>query len=151
MFKSGNQLIIGILLGLVLALLIGKKFISKQPAPVPGTTQIQPDRRVEPSTVKQHPVQERTDASIPPKVYEVLNYIQLHHRAMDGYVGGRIFSNREQILAQTDNNGNPIQYQEWDVNPKIQGQNRGAERIITGSDGRSWYTRDHYQTFKEIK
>jgi len=28
--------------------------------------------------------------------------------------------------------------------------NRGAERIVTGSDGRAWYTGDHYQHFTEM-
>ena len=70
---------------------------------------------------------------------------------MPGYVGGRVFSNREKIVPQYDDKGNPIDYQEWDVNPKIEGQNRGTERILTGSDGRAWYTNDHYKSFKEIK
>ncbi|MFS8081974.1 MAG: ribonuclease domain-containing protein, partial [Ginsengibacter sp.] len=91
------------------------------------------------------------NSGIPQKVYEVLKYIRANHQAMDGYVGGRVFTNREKIVPQEDGNGNPITYQEWDVNPKIQGQNRGAERILTGSDGRAWYTDDHYQSFKEIK
>ena len=54
-------------------------------------------------------------------------------------------------LPAQDINRNNIQYQEWDVNPKVEGQNRGTERIITGSDGRAWYTEDHYQSFTEIK
>ena len=94
---------------------------------------------------------DHNNTEIPQKVYEVLKYIRANHRAMDGYVGGRVFTNREKIVPQEDGNGNPITYQEWDVNPKIQGQNRGTERILTGSDGRAWYTNDHYQSFKEIK
>ncbi len=85
------------------------------------------------------------------KVYDVLQYIRTNHHAMEGYLGGRVFTNRERIVPDTDAQGDPIHYQEWDVNPKIQGQNRGSERILTGSDGRAWYTNDHYQTFTEIK
>ena len=70
---------------------------------------------------------------------------------MDGYVGGRNFQNRERQLDIKDATGKKIKYQEWDVNPKIQGKNRGTERIITGSDNRAWYTNDHYQSFVEIK
>ena len=43
-----------------------------------------------------------------------------------------------------------IRYSEWDVHPKVQGQNRGPERLITGSDHSAYYTRDHYKTFLKI-
>ena len=89
--------------------------------------------------------------SIPPKVFKVLDFIKKNGVAMDGYVGGRNFQNRERHLDIKDVSGRKIQYQEWDVNPKKQGKNRGTERIITGSDGKAWYTNDHYQTFVEIK
>ncbi len=45
----------------------------------------------------------------------------------------------------------PITYQEWDVNRKVSGVNRGAERLITGSDGSAYYTSDHYRTFTKIR
>ena len=89
--------------------------------------------------------------AIPPKVFKVLDFIKKNGVAMDGYVGGRNFQNRERHLGIKDASGKKIQYQEWDVNPKKQGKNRGTERIITGSDGKAWYTNDHYQTFVEIK
>ncbi len=88
---------------------------------------------------------------VPAKVYNVLEYIKAHGKAKDGYVGGRTFGNREKILPKVDSQGKKIRYQEWDVNRKIQGKNRGAERMVTGSDGRSWYTSDHYKSFTEIK
>ena len=37
--------------------------------------------------------------------------------------------------------------QEWDVHPWVRGVNRGAERLITGSDGGAYFTADHYRTF----
>lgn len=89
--------------------------------------------------------------SVPAKVYDVLTYIRQNGRAPDGYVGGRTFGNFENHLPKTDASGNRIKYQEWDVNPKVQGQNRGTERLITGSDGRAYFTADHYNTFTEIK
>lgn len=88
---------------------------------------------------------------IPPKVYKVLDYVKKNGQAMRGYSGGRKFQNRERLLNMTDARGNKIQYQEWDVNPKVRGRNRGMERLITGSDNRAWYTNDHYRSFIEIK
>ena len=60
---------------------------------------------------------------------------------MQGYVGGRRFGNFEHHLDDKDAQGKRIQYQEWDVNRKQQGKNRGAERLVTGSDGKAWYSK----------
>jgi ribonuclease T1 len=87
---------------------------------------------------------------IPDKAYQVLKYVRANGEAMNGYVGGRTFQNREKRLSLTDENGKKIRYQEWDVNPKVQGQNRGAERLIT-SPTKAYYTGDHYRTFQELK
>jgi ribonuclease T1 len=91
------------------------------------------------------------NTAIPAKVYKVLEYVKKNNESPVGYVGGRVFQNRERVLASKDASGSKIKYQEWDVNPKKQGKNRGAERLITGSDGRAWYTENHYQTFVEVK
>ncbi len=88
---------------------------------------------------------------LPAKVYRVLQYVKEHGEAMPGYVGGRIFQNRERVLDTKDASGKKIKYQEWDVNPKKGGVNRGAERLVTGSDNRAWYSDDHYRTFAEVK
>lgn len=87
---------------------------------------------------------------IPQKVYEVLKYIKENGTAPEGYVGGRKFGNYEKLLPQKDDNGRRINYQEWDVNPKQQGRNRGAERLVTGSDGRAYYTKNHYKSFQLV-
>lgn len=92
----------------------------------------------------------KTSGEIPSKVYEVLSYIKSNGKAIEGYVGGRRFGNYEKLLPQEDEDGKKIKYQEWDVNPKIKGKNRGTERIVTGSDGKSYYTNDHYRTFQLI-
>ena len=98
--------------------------------------------------------QQNTDyqrnTSIPKKVYDVLKYIRTNGEAMQGYVGGRTFQNREKRLSITDEKGKKIRYQEWDVNPKERGVNRGTERIIT-SETKAYYTNDHYKTFQEIE
>jgi len=154
MQKNYGQLIVGVLIGAVLALLIAKQVF------VPGSNQNTITAKVPAAQQNNKPAENTAPAAtgnsehssgIPQKVYDVLKYIREYNHAMPGYVGGRVFSNREEILPREDNNGNPILYHEWDVNPKVEGQNRGTERIITGSDGRAWYTNDHYQSFKEIK
>ena len=97
----------------------------------------------------------RTDVSksdirtgnVPEKALKVLKYIRENGVAMSGYVGGRRFGNFEGLLPKKDASGKRIDYQEWDVNPKIQGKNRGTERLITGSDGKGYYTNDHYGSF----
>lgn len=55
------------------------------------------------------------------------------------------------VLPTKDPEGNLIQYREWDVNTYQPGVNRGAERLVTGTDGRAYYTADHYRTFLEIQ
>lgn len=93
--------------------------------------------------------QERSP-DIPAKVFEVLKEIRRSGHAPEGYVGGRHFGNYEHHLPERNAAGDKIDYREWDVNPKEEGRNRGAERLITGSDGRAWYTKDHYNTFREV-
>jgi hypothetical protein len=44
----------------------------------------------------------------------------------------------------------PILRAEWDVNQYVKGVNRGAERIVLGSDGGRYYTSNHYQTFTKF-
>ena len=62
---------------------------------------------------------------IPQKVYDVLTYVRVNGRAMDGYVGGRRFGNFENHLPRSDTDGRLISYQEWDVNPESAGQKPG--------------------------
>lgn len=84
-------------------------------------------------------------ADVPDKAIEVYNYVLSHHTAPSGYVGGRVWRNRENNLPQGGN------YHEFDVNPKVHGRNRGAERIVVDyKSGKGWYTSDHYRTFVVI-
>ena len=92
-----------------------------------------------------------TDSRIPAKVYRVLAYIQQNNAPMNGYIGGRNFGNFERRLPQKGSDGRKLKFQEWDVNPKKNGKNRGVERLITASNGQAWFTNDHYATFTEIK
>ncbi len=82
---------------------------------------------------------------VPAKALEVYRYVLANGRAPEGYVGGRRWENRERRLPLDGS------YREYDVNPKVRGVNRGAERIIVESaSGKGWYTGDHYRTFTPI-
>ena len=85
--------------------------------------------------------------NVPEKALRILKYVRENGVAMSGYVGGRRFGNFEGLLPKKDACGKRIDYQEWDVNSKIQGKNRGAERLITGTDVKGYYTSDHYGSF----
>ena len=75
--------------------------------------------------------------------------------APHGFKGGRAFLNDGrkgvEVLPRVDLKGNYITYREWDVNSFQKGISRGAERLVTGSDGSAFYTKDHYNTFVRIK
>jgi len=88
---------------------------------------------------------------IPAHARETLAYIRQHGYAPPGYVGGRVFGNYEGLLPRYDTRRKRIEYREWDVRPKAEGRNRGAERLVTGSDGRAWYSADHYRSFLDVK
>ncbi|WP_343385453.1 ribonuclease domain-containing protein [Candidatus Amarobacter glycogenicus] len=72
-------------------------------------------------------------------------------KGKDEYAGGRVFNNDAMpdgarlphVAGQT--------YQEWDTIPCLAGQGRGADRIVTSSDGTAYYTNDHYKNFTELK
>ncbi len=90
-------------------------------------------------------------AQVPNYVLDVVNFVRKHGEAPNNYVGGREFQNKEGRLPKKDPQGHQLHYSEWDVHPKVQGQNRGPERLITGSDHSAWYTGNHYKTFQKIE
>ena len=126
---------------------IAKAIASDTTTPAP----VKPPARPDTLAVRAPAVRTTTQETIPPKVREVLAYVREHNRAPSGYVGGRKFGNYEGLLPKSTPQGQRIAYQEWDVNPQKPDQNRGAERLVTGSDGRAWFTRDHYNSFVEVK
>lgn len=103
-----------------------------------------------PAKAEQSPVT-KVRKGVPDKALKVLEHVDKHADAMEGYEGGRSFGNFERRLRQTDDKGRRIKYREWDVNPLRPGVNRGPERLITGSDGSAYYTDDHYATFTKIR
>ncbi|MER8012384.1 RHS repeat-associated core domain-containing protein [Streptomyces sp. NPDC094149] len=91
----------------------------------------------------------------PEKAYTTLEHIDQNGTHPPGFKGGRAFKNLglngEEKLPEFDSAGNPITYQEWDVNPYTKGVNRGGERLVTGSDGSARYTTDHYTSYVQIR
>jgi guanyl-specific ribonuclease Sa len=81
-------------------------------------------------------------AQPPRKAVELLSALNERHGVpLPGYVGGREFKNRERRLPRG-------RYREYDVNPKVRGQPRDAERIVIEQrTGKAYYTDDHYRTF----
>lgn len=93
-------------------------------------------------------------SAIPACAWDTLDYVRSHHAAPPGFQGGRYFGNygsHGETKLPVDARGQHISYREWDIRPKRDGRSRGAERIVTGSDNRAWYTADHYCTFTEMK
>jgi len=93
-------------------------------------------------------------SAIPAYAWDTLDYVRSHHAAPSGFQGGRYFGNygsKGETKLPLEANGRRISYQEWDVHRRRIFRSRGPERIVTGSDGRAWYTADHYCTFTEMK
>jgi ribonuclease T1 len=91
------------------------------------------------------------DSKIPAAAYQTFEHIQKHHRAPKGYVGGRKFGNYDQLLPKTNAKNESLRYKEWDIYPRKKGENRGAERIVTSSEGNAYYTADHYHSFTKLE
>ena len=93
---------------------------------------------------------------IPQYARDVADYAVNHNgNSPPGYVGNRTFRNDGRnngaVLPRTDSVGNPITYKEYDVHLYRRGVNRGAERVVIGSDGSKYYTNDHYRTFTKFE
>ena len=94
-----------------------------------------PERRISgPQTAIEH--------TAPAKAYALLETLQRRDgEPLAGYVGGKVFQNRERRLPRG-------RYKEYDVNRKVPGRPRDAERLVIEQDtGKAYYTDDHYRTF----
>ncbi|MDR0840569.1 MAG: hypothetical protein LBN26_04185 [Christensenellaceae bacterium] len=86
---------------------------------------------------------------VPDKAYKIADEIKNNNGLPpEGYKGGELFRNEAVNGGQKLPDGTA--YREYDINPQVSGQNRGAERIVIGDDGSVWYTNNHYQTFTRI-
>ncbi len=133
-------------IGLVLLLGLVLWWVQQHRQPVGSSTPAQSHE-----TTPTHPQPTSSTSQAPDYVLKVLAYVKKNGQAPEGFVGGRTFENRENRLPKQDAQGKKIKYREWDVHPKMQGQNRGPERLITGSDPSAWYTSDHYKTFVRLE
>jgi guanyl-specific ribonuclease Sa len=131
------------------------------PAPPPPAREMPREEKGRPPSGRNAPAKaaDKPVVTLDPKtaarVMPVVDYILAHDAPPPDAVGGREYRNlgldNGEVLPRTDASGRPIRYREWDVNKKVPGRNRGAERIVTGSDGRVYYTNDHYATFQRIR
>ena len=105
-------------------------------APVPGSSAIDLPRSTDTTPLFR---------GAPQKAYDLLQrLVERNGSPLPGYVGGREFQNRERRLPQG-------RYREYDVNPKIRGRSRDAERIVIEQrTGKAYYTGNHYRTFTPL-
>lgn len=101
-------------------------------------------------TIKKEPIEPAQNlAKVPQKAYDIANKVISNNGvAPEGYKGGRTYYNSGRNGEQVLPKGN---YKEYDINPYIQGVNRGAERIVIRNNSEAWYTSDHYMTFTKMK
>jgi RHS repeat-associated protein len=66
-----------------------------------------------------------------------------------GYKGGMVYRNEPKRFAWKL--PKKAKYREYDVHPHVKGVLRGKERMIVADNGRVYYTKNHYFTFKRIK
>jgi guanyl-specific ribonuclease Sa len=96
----------------------------------------------------------KKDVVVPQKAKDSADAIAKTGQGLPGTAGGDGFANDgrngTEKLPEEDENGNPITYDEYDVNPFTTKAERGQERVVYGSDGRAWYTNDHYEHFTPI-
>lgn len=88
------------------------------------------------------------------KKYDQVNWAGTYKGSAPGTHAGGYFNNANKDgsipLPSLDANGNSISYHEFDVNNKIVGNYRDKARFVRGSDGRTYITFDHYDTFVRI-
>lgn len=123
---------------LMTALLLGLVVCSWLSA---GTGLAEPLTQSPPAVTQDH----RAASMVPLKAQDLLKRVQEREGVpLPGYIGGRDFQNRERRLPRG-------RYREYDVNPKIRGRERDAERlVIEHRTGKAYYTGDHYRTFTPL-
>lgn len=99
----------------------------------------------------------------PQNASDTLKYIEEHNGTPPpGFKGGKPYGNDPaqyakpgetpgEKLPDTTSDGKAISYKEYDVNPKVKGQDRGEERLVIGDDGSVYYTDGHYQSFIQVR
>jgi ribonuclease T1 len=68
------------------------------------------------------------ERAAPDKAYALLEALQWRNgETLPGYIGGKVFQNRERRLPRG-------RYKEYDVNRRIPGRSRDAERLVIEQD-----------------
>lgn len=57
----------------------------------------------------------------------------------------------ETKLPEKTQDGKDITYKEFDAETTPNGSQRGSKRFVHGSDGSTYYTDDHYKTFRKVQ
>ena len=57
----------------------------------------------------------------------------------------------ETKLPEQTSDGSKITYKEFDAETTPSGKGRGKKRFVHGSDGSTYYTDDHYKTFRKVQ
>ncbi len=82
--------------------------------------------------------------------YNGVNWQGIFSGQTFGTRSGGKYGNGNGKLPTVDDGGYPLSYREFDINNKVDGQNRDNERFVRDNNGRTYYSADHYDTFLEI-
>ncbi|HEY7689635.1 MAG TPA: ribonuclease domain-containing protein [Dongiaceae bacterium] len=128
-----------VILLLLLALLGGREWLGTGGNPQPQTTSAAPDSGAAASALAGFPAEERS---------AVMATLALIERGgpFPYSKDGSVFSNREGRLPSRASG----YYREYTVETP-NSPDRGARRIVTGDGGEVYYTRDHYDSFVQLK
>lgn len=107
-----------------------------------GLTEAEISAPVQSPPVQDSGSQQAIEHTAPEKAYALLETLKRRNgEPLPGYVGGKTFHNRERRLPGG-------RYKEYDVNRRLPGHSRDAERlVIEQRTGKAYYTDDHYRTF----
>ncbi|PPG93648.1 RHS repeat-associated core domain-containing protein, partial [Rathayibacter rathayi] len=100
------------------------------------------------------PVSPRSDVlhgPIPEKPTQLLDRLDTTGEKFPNIKGGQRWNNDPKPghtrLPTSTADGTPIEYKEYELDPKIPGQRRPSPRVVTGDDGSTYYSPDHYHNF----
>lgn len=116
---------------------------SVQPPAGMGPEGIEPARIEQPGTKQSYIEQVRIE-QLPPEARATLRLIE-RGGPFPYRKDGTVFGNRERLLPLHSHG----YYREYTV-PTPGSRDRGARRIVAGSQGEHYYTSDHYRSFRRI-
>lgn len=83
--------------------------------------------------------------------YENDNWETTSNDLVGGMKAGKKYKNKSKVLPTKDSDGESISYKEYDAEYSNEDGNRGTKRFVRGSDGSTYYTDDHYKTFRKVQ